>query len=316
MDWRSDRRKIKSILHKSFNQNQMNETNTLVLLKEALPELKAIMGLNASPGTDIETMALQELEYLKNISMTKHEILDCLPESVIAAVKSTMKKNLTLDPDAGLVYVMTRNVYVLEEGKKVKRKVLEIKDSTAGKISVARQCGRILDIKQPRIFYTADEKTEKIEVEILKPSVPSPRWEVLTFDKIHFSRWKSASHRQNSMFYEYLSDQEKEKKPKPDAETCNWANALYTSFNGGIDPEFAATKAIGHALNGKRLGTNLNERVMNRIEIKDIKHVVINPTVDMTAAADDAGISFEAAEIVQENESALPQEALPTSDDL
>jgi hypothetical protein len=265
-------------------------TTALQLLNSEIPQLEAIIGLNALPGTNLKAMVMQELEYLSNLSLTQHAISDCIPASVVAAVKSVLKKNLTLDPDAGLVYVKTRSVYVKDDkGKNVKAKVLEIQETAGGKISVARQSGRILDIKQPIIKYTSSNKVESVTIELLIPSAPEPRWESFVFNEIHFTRWKAASHKENSRGYEYLTQEEKVKKEKPDAAKCNYANALYTSFNTGIDPEFAATKAIRHSLKGNRLGTNPNERYARAIKTIDIPHIEIDINKDIVAAQEETG---------------------------
>ncbi len=44
--------------------------------------------------------------------------MDCVPVTVVMAVKYALKNNLTLDPTAGLVYVKTRNVKVGNDWKK------------------------------------------------------------------------------------------------------------------------------------------------------------------------------------------------------
>lgn len=250
---------------------EKNETTSLALVKESLPEMEALLSLNAKPGINVAAVALQELEYLKNISLTKPDILQCIPQSIVAAVKSVLKKNLTLDPDAGLVYIKTRNIPLEKNGDVVTKwgKVLEILESANGLISVARQCGRILDIDRPEIKKDESGKVIGVSVKMLFPSYPEPVWKTISFDEDDFYRWKTFSHRENSRG-----------KKDADNEKFNYANKLYSSWKGGIDPEFARAKAIRHGL--KKLGTNPNEALATKIVV-ETKKVIIDREADEAA---------------------------------
>jgi len=221
----------------------------LSTLKESLPEIKAIMGLHAKNGVNLEALALQELDNLQMIANGKPEIYECMPQSVLLAVKNVLKQNLTLDPYAGLVYVKTRNLKtgMGPDGQPVWAKILEIQPSANGLISIARQCGRILDMKRPEVTKDDKGKVTGCSVEILLPSAGNTtRWEKFSFDESDFIRWRRASDKENG-------------RGKNDVGTENYkyANANYTNWQGGIDPEFARAKAVRHAL--KKLGTNQNE---------------------------------------------------------
>ena len=98
----------------SNQQTPIVEAKPIEVLKAAVPELKAIMMLNANEGTDVETLVLQELEYVRMAALSKPEILECLPQTILMAVKSVLKKNLSLDPSAGLVYIKTRWVTMVD----------------------------------------------------------------------------------------------------------------------------------------------------------------------------------------------------------
>lgn len=255
------------------------ENKAIQHVKDNLPTLTALFALNALPGTDVATLALQEIEYLSMHAVTKPDIYQCMPETVLMAVKSAIKKNLSLDPDAGLVYVKTRNVRVNNEW----RKALEIQETANGIISINRQCGRILDIDRAEV--KKDEKGRVISVSIryLKPSVDLtgrtvPKEVEVTFDEDDFYRWRRASHKENSRAWKSDSG-----KPAPNAETMNYANENYTSWKGGIDPEFARAKAVRHAL--KKLGTNQNETRVQRINISP-SAVYVDPVADQVAATD------------------------------
>jgi hypothetical protein len=234
-------------------EQNANENKGLAVLQNDMPQLMAILRLNAPNGTDVQAMVISELSHLQYIGITKPEIFECDPESIKAAVRKTFKDNLSLDPDAGLVYVTTRNVNVTIPGTNPKQtrwvKVLETKPSAEGLISMNRQRGRILDIKRPEIIYNEKKKVIAVTVEVLYPSYPNPRWETYKFEDHDFFRWKSFSHRQNSIGKQLTQEEH--------TALVN-ANRLYTAWNGGIDPEFARAKAIRHIL--KKLGSNANEK--------------------------------------------------------
>lgn len=223
----------------------MEKETGITLLKKEVPQLRAIMALSKRKDQDVETMVKQELEHLESLALTMPAILQCVPISIVSAVKSVLKQNLSLDPHAGLVYTQTRNVEI--NGKWTK--VLEMKPSPNGIISIARQAGRILDQDRPTVQKDATGKVIGVTFKYLVPSVgsdgkKSTRWVEVEFDESDFERWKSASHTERS-------------RGKDDAKSKNYANKLYTSWKGGIDPEFARAKAIRHGL--KKLGTNQNE---------------------------------------------------------
>jgi recombinational DNA repair protein RecT len=253
----------------------MEEKKTgLALLKEEMPQLTAILSLNARTGTDVQTMAAQELEFLRDHLMTKPAIGECLPQTIVMAVKGVLRQNLTLDPQAGLVYVKTRSIKV----GNAYQKALEIQPTANGLISINRQCGRILDIKRPTVKKNEAGQIIGVDLEILLPSHNGTRWETRSFDEDDFYRWQRASHNENGR-----------NKQDADASKMNYSNPNYTNFKGGIDPEFARAKAIRHGL--KKLGTNPNERVMQQITIEDQKTVYVDPKVDEQAFNDEIGIT-------------------------
>jgi hypothetical protein len=252
---------------------QVTETKPMELLKSSVSELSALIKLNAAEGVDVETLALQELEYLRMRAISNPAILDCMPQTVLMAVKTVLKQNLSMDPDAGLVYIKTRNVYVKQPNgaPDLKRTALEIQPSANGLISINRQCGRILDIKNPVVKKNDAGKVIGVSVEILLPSTPSPRWETRAFDESDFERWARASHKENGRY-----------KTGFTMDNLEHANAHYTSWKGGIDPEFARAKAIRHGL--KKLGANQNEGRMINITVPIEKKLNIDPVADNAAS--------------------------------
>lgn len=280
------------------------EKRPMELLKSELTQLEAVLALNAAQGTDVKTLALQELENLRMIAVTKPEILDCLPQTVLMAVKRVLKQNLSLDPYAGLVYVKTRNVKVkLPDGQEVTRKALEITETCNGLLSVAYQCGKVIDHKIPTIKKDASGKVESVTFEF---QMASGRWETRTFDESDFYRWRRASHKENGRWKEDFNT--------PQAtEALKYANENYTNWKGGIDPEFARAKAIRHAL--KKLGTNPNEGKFERIVIPASKQIVIDPEKEHAVINEEGngnGIS-EAVVISETKDSAMvPNEGFIT----
>lgn len=298
-----------------------NETKeqVLALVKAELPTLQALISLNLQPGMDSATLAKQELEYLAMQANMKPDILECTSQSVILAIKSVIKNNLTLDPSAGLVYIKSRSVNIAPYGQEKKWvKVLEIQETANGLISINRQCGRILDIERPIVKKDPAGKVTSVICRYLVPSYPAPRWQEIEFDESDFLRWKKASHKENKRGkdQQYVNDA-----------TLNQANPNYTSFNGGIDPEFARAKAIRHGL--KKLGTNQNEARARHLQTEK-KVSIIDTKVDIQATKDDTNIDgggddqgsghdymeFEDIQTNTSSEPSGPSVDIPNSNDL
>lgn len=270
-------------------------------LTQQLPQLSALIELYAGENVNCETLAMQELDHLKTHAYTKKEILECTPVSVVAAVKCVLKQNLSLDPHAGLVYIKTRNVNVGSQQSPNWQKALEIQPSANGLISINRQCGRILDIERPTVEKDATGRVIGVKIKILVPSYGRPRWQENAFDESDFERWRIFSHKENSR-----------NKKDADAATLNYANALYTSWRGGIDPEFARAKAIRHTLS--KLGTNTNERAV--ISVSAPKNVL---RIEADLAASEDEYTFSDEPVVPDTNVALSEpiaSSIPTAEDL
>lgn len=190
---------------------------------------------NGSNFEEAQRIALKELSNCEMIMQNNSALSGCTPKSFVLAVKQCICDGLTLAPSAGLVYLVPGQVKVGQNGNQDIYEWVVTYDPTAnGRLSIAFQSGSILDLKRPEFEFDENEVLKTVSVEFLVPSHPEPRWEKVTFGKAHFSKWMAASAKKNK----------------------GSANANYTSFNGGIDPEFAGTKAIRHGLNKR--GTNLN----------------------------------------------------------
>jgi len=257
----------------------MSTETGIQILTNNLPTLKALMGLNARPGTDIETMVLQEIQYVEEHGFKTPAILQCAPQSILIAVRRAIKLNLTLDPDAKLMYLIPGSV---KQGNSYV-KVLEAPLTANGALSVAYQCGTILDHERPSVSYNEKGQCIKVTVKLLRPSVPSPRWETIEYDTVYFKKWMTASHKKNARTW----NAQHSTKPQPDANTLNHANELYRSHNGSIDPEFAIAKALRHSL--EKLGTNPNAKVMLNVSIPTEKRVTNEPEEEFTEAEEMTG---------------------------
>lgn len=233
------------------------ELTKIEVIKQQLPIFEKLMGLNARQGTDIQTMALQEIQYVEEHIMNKPEISDCTPDSIILCIKKAIKNNLTLDPDARLMYLIPASVKSTN-GQYVK--VLTSPRTVNGELSVAYQCGTILDHERPTVAYNEKNQCVSVTVKLLRPSFNTARWETITYDAVYFRKWATASHKKNGRG-----------KQDADLNTLNYMNALYTSHNGGIDPEFAIAKALRHSL--EKLGTNPNAKVMDKVSVDPAKFV-------------------------------------------
>lgn len=281
----------------------MEKDKLMEVVKQELPQFQALIALNARQGTDVATLAAQELEFLQQRALALPAIYECLPQTIIMAVKAAISKNLSLDPDAGLTYVKTRNMKVGDSWVKA----LEVQPTANGLISINRQCGRVLDVKRPEVTKDSSGKVISVSVEFMVPSFDlngnkTARWEKVSFDEDDFYRWQRASHKENAR-----------NKQDANATTMNYANENYTNFRGGIDPEFARAKAIRHGL--KKLGTNMNERRMEKIDVVDAKYKLVDEAADLAAANDDG---FTPAEVVGSQVHVSVHEIVnvPNSDDL
>lgn len=246
--------------------------SNLAKIEAAVPEFQALVNLNCQDNQKAAAIVTQELEFLREIATTNQDVLNCTPDSVVLAVKRAMKNNLTLDPQAGLVYVKTRNVNTGTKEKPVWAKVMETQETCNGIVSKLRMFGRILDIKRPEVKFDESGKVQSVSVEWLVPSTPQPRWERAEFAEYDFARWRTASHKERS-------------RGAQDASSKDYSNQLYTSWKQGIDPEFARAKAIRHAL--KKLGANANEMYAKAIQqVEPIQ--IIESTANKAEVAEEA----------------------------
>lgn len=260
----------------------MEKQTGLQLLEEQTPTLIALSAINLPAGVDPRALVMQELDFLKQVSITKPDILNCIPATIEYGVKFAIKNNLTLDPNAGLVYIKTRNVNTGTQTAAKWEKALEVQATCNGLLSINYQCGKIIDHKNPVVIKDSEGKVIGVEFELQKAN---GRWEKFSFDESDFGRWRAASHKENS-------------RGKNDASTKDYSNPNYSSFKKGIDPEFARAKSIRHSL--KKLGTNVNEKyavkIQPQVKTIDIPHEVVESEVmDATPAEETNGTTYHVA---------------------
>lgn len=220
--------------------------NVQILAKIALINLP-----DNTPMAKAEKIVMKEIVNFEMICMMKPELANLDKQSIFIAVKQCIADNLTLSPNAGLVYLSPGRVCVgIENNQKVYKDVLVYEPTSEGRISIARQAGTLLDHKRPTVAFDSTGKVSSVTFEFLVNALPKPRWEIVKFDTNDFERWRIKSEIKNN----------------------GKANANYTSFKGGIDPEFARAKAIKHGL--KKRGTNKNEvRSFSDAPIEPIENV-------------------------------------------
>ena len=188
---------------------------------------------------DLEARVIQEVGYFEYACMLNDNLATCDPRSIMMMVRWVIQNNLSIDTQAGLVYLKTRNVKQ-SDGSFIK--VLEYEPSPEGVLSMAYSTGEIIDHQRPVIHYSGEEKPRVVGVDF-SFQLSTGRWETVSYAEGHFRKWRLASHENNARG---SSD--------GDMVKMNKANKSYTSFNGGIDPEFCTGKAIKHGLDKR--GTN------------------------------------------------------------
>ena len=220
----------------------------ITTVQKAQPEFNALMKLHADKGS-VPALVAQEIGFLEEMMYYTPALQKCEPETIIFALKSVIRKGITLDPDAGLCYLTTRSVKV-GEGKWVT--ALKATPSVNGEISIQRMAGRILDVKMDEMKINAEGEFTEIVVQLLVPTDGKTEWRSFTVNNADILRLRSFSHKDRS-------------RNKQDSATRDYSNALYRSGkNGTVDLEFARTKAVKMALKRAKTGMNPNEFAIDR----------------------------------------------------
>jgi len=195
------------------------------------------------------------MEFNRTLNMIKAEDLAQIPQSEIYRVAlSSFASGLSWAAEEGNFYLKTRNVNIAPKGQTPKYvKGLEHSLSTNGETSLRQMQKIIKGVSGPFVVYEGDE-VKDIDFAnkslVHKPAFPRSAgakviavygWADLPDGRREFAFLQQAD------FDRLANYSRKEKMPK-DAryreEGKEYANELYFSYNGGIDPEFACRKCI------------------------------------------------------------------------
>ena len=250
-----------------INFANMEINNKLAFLKQEAPTLQALVKVALPNIENAEAYVQAEILNLMAIAETKPEILECTPASIFTVIRQSINDCMSLNPMDGMAYITTRNVPLEKDnqGNVTKwAKVLEVAKTARCWVSYARQCGVLLDIITPEVYFDEKGNVESIEIEMLLNSYPEPRWQSRTFTAYNFKKWMAASAKQNK----------------------GTANALYTANNGTPDIDFLCTKCIKHAvkalaLNKREVPKSITNFIPEKIEdIVPVKSAIIESQND------------------------------------
>lgn len=230
----------------------METKETALSLLEQNKEKLQLIARAFNPGMsqdDAILKVIREVTHVEQLMLVRPDLKGCTKESMFYAVQQCISDGLTLSPTSNLAQLVPGKIKTGQNGSQdIYEWLVTYKPTANGYISRARKVRRILDHKKPEITYNEAGQVETVTFLYLVPSPGKNRWESVVFGPTQFNRLRGYSHRKNSRG-----------KQDANAETMNYANALYTSYKGGIDPEFAASKTIIHGLG--KLGVNMDEIV-------------------------------------------------------
>ncbi len=235
-----------------------NTQLTVGMLNNNISTLTKIALINLPDGTSMEKagkIVMKEIINFEMVCMMKPELANLDKDSIFLAVRNAIADNISLSPNAGLVYLYPGKVCTgVVNNVKVYKDILIYQPTCEGELSIARQSGAILDHKRPVVNFDGKGDVDTVIFEFMVPAYPKPRWESVTFNKTFFEKLKQ----------------------KSAAKFGGTANANYTSWNqkdngngvmiGTIDPEFAASKAIKHGLKKRGRNANENQHPVQQVE--------------------------------------------------
>lgn len=175
---------------------------------------------------------------------------ECEALSLYGCFMDCAVQGLSFDPKAKLAYIIPSNVNMgtRDNPKWTKRANLEI--SPYGELAIRQMTGQIKHADNPVIVYKGDkfEPGENASGKNIEYKLnPEHSNEIIAaFIKIVRVDGTVDYHWLLRTDWERLATYSK-KKNKSQKNPDGVANALYTSFNGGIDPGFLAAKMIKHA---------------------------------------------------------------------
>ena len=222
----------------------MSEQTTAIGLLER-PEvqntfIKVIQSANRGMSEqEAQLRVQQEVINFQEHCIYNNELANCDPQSVLFGIRKVIGANLSLDRAKGHTYLLPASI---KQADGTFKKVLEVSYQAEGMLVLYYNANVIIDHKSPQPKYDESGKVVSITWEY---QLANKRWESVTFNEAHFNKWRKSSHVKNGR-----------NKSDADLNKLNYANPNYTSFAGGIDPEFASAKCIKHALKKMALDRN------------------------------------------------------------
>jgi hypothetical protein len=236
---------------------------------------------NAKAVVETE-IAMLEIAMLEN-----EKIAACTDLSKVMALNFALKNGLSLDPTAGLIYLIPRKKLVKDShNRDVWIDHLHAEPSVKALVSQAYRCGKLVDIISQEVKYDDKGRVASVHTSI---QTPYGRKDYI-HNGIQFRRWAAFSHKNNSR-------NPRSDKPVDDSK-LNYANPLYFSQNGSIDESFAKTKALKNIILGMRI--NIYDLILNspKDKIIEVPHQLVE--VDQKEAVE------EVAPVQTELSSELP----------
>ena len=222
----------------------MSEQTTAIGLLER-PEvqntfIKVIQSANRGMSEqEAQLRVQQEVINFQEHCIYNNELANCDPQSVLFGIRKVIGANLSLDRAKGHTYLTPEGIKQADGSYK---KVLKVEYQAEGMLVLHYNAGTIIDHKRPQIEYNEKGKVVSVKWEY---KLSNGRWESAQLLEMHFEKLRKASHVKNGR-----------NKNDADLNKMNYANPNYTSFSGGIDPEFASAKCIKHALKKMALDRN------------------------------------------------------------
>lgn len=288
----------------------MSERPIAILEKAGVAEkmMTAVLPLFRGDATLAKALVESEKsEFARTLNLIKPEDLAKVPEGEIYRVAiSSVATGLSWAAEEKNFYLTTRNAVVGKDanGRDVWGKNLELAISHYGETSLRIKQGIIRYLNGPYCVFQGDKVENlnlakgtldhikqnpsnpkaKVEAVYILLVMPDGRQILKYFDQSDFDRWAVFSRKQNT--------------PKTGAEQGKeYANALYFSHNGGIDPGFAMGKCIKHAYKGlpkcKTLGVAIQQ------DPDEIQHQVVYDADSQVMPDDTPATETQEAKVIQ-----------------
>ena len=247
----------------------MEQTTAIGLLER--PEvqntfIKVIQSANRGMSEqEAQLRVQQEVINFQEHCIYNNELANCDPQSVLFGIRKVIGANLSLDKAKGHTYLLPASI---KQADGTFKKVLEVSYQAEGLLVLYYNANVIIDHKSPSPKYDNEQGGKVVSI-TWEYQLANKRWESVTFNEAHFNKWRKASQTKNGR-----------NKSDADLNKMNYANPNYTSFAGGVDPEFASAKCIKHALKKMALDRNRFEPqptpVVQSIETVDASHEIVD----------------------------------------